>query len=168
MATLTVVKPPSDTAWPLYNQPTGLAFFPIFKNAHSSLVEWLCHGGPGFVTHIVDVPEDVESFAVVRDPFDRYISGLAQMHRQNVAADVDWPALVDGVERYNWRTGVPYTHNGDRHFHPQSDVIERMPGKPRLFPMGRRRVSSLSPALKKAAVLLQHCWCSRARSNRVT
>ena len=135
MPVATVVRPQSDTAWPLYQADHGLAFWPIFKNAHSSLVDWMRSPSLGFVPHIVGVPTSTVSFAVVRDPVGRYISGLAQLWRTGTVADVSWQTFLDGVEAYNWRTGVPYNNNGDRHFISQSATIDQMGGDPRLFPL---------------------------------
>lgn len=111
-------------------------YWPILKNGHSSIQDW-CKGF-GFETYIRDEPPaGYRSFVVVREPFGRYISGLAQMWRIGVVADLDWDLYIDAVERFNRRTHTPWTSRKDRHFLPQINTVNRSTIDRTLFPLTR-------------------------------
>ena len=132
-----LVKPVLDLPWPLYQAEANLLHYPILKNAHSSLSDHLKGRGFGFETYIRgDVPHGAVAFCVLRDPFDRYVSGLAQVWRMGLVADVTWRQFIDGVEAFNKRTATPWVYRDgrrkvDRHFVPQSVTVERMGTPPR-------------------------------------
>lgn len=132
-----VVRQADGLPFPLYHEGANLLHWPILKNAHSSLTDRL-KGKPflfGRWLREPELPVGAVSFAVWRDPFDRYVSGLAQMWRQGAVADVEWSVFVDGVEGFNRRTSSPWTCRGDRHFIPQVRTWHRMGDRRVLFRM---------------------------------
>lgn len=122
--------------WPLYHPASAVAHFPIYKNAHSALTDWLKGKPQLFQRWPKPIPDQAHSFAVIRHPYDRYISALAQIYRGGqVVPDIGWDEYIRGVEKWNLRMATPWTAQGNYHFRPQTDVIERMPADRTYFPI---------------------------------
>lgn len=108
-----------------------VAYYPILKNAHTSLKQWL--SAAGFRTVTFDDEPDVDSFTVIREPFARYLSALHTMWRGDCHEwfkALTWDEFVDRV------ASMPYvwTRNDNPHFDPQVRDVERM-RRPTLFTM---------------------------------
>lgn len=127
-----LVQPPKRQAWPLYHADTGIMFFPIYKNGHSGLCDWFKGLGFDRFIRVTDdgngyqIPDHTISLVVLREPFGRYISGLAQMSRAGIMPDLRWEDYIDAVERFNRRTSTPWNHKGDLHFAHQTTTFDRM------------------------------------------
>lgn len=118
-----------------YNQgvlfhPRGAVFWPILKCGQTSWRDLLvAHGGFGPRNEPkLEQDPDLAHFAAVREPFDRYISALAQMWRHGWVADVHWRPFIDGVERWNRERPV-WTCMDNPHFESQSARVRLMPNR---------------------------------------
>lgn len=110
----------SDLPLPLYHAGANLLHWPILKNGHSSLTDTL-KGKPFLFERWLrdELPAGAISFAVWRDPFDRYVSSLAQVWRMG-AVPGPWREFVRDVEAWNQsHPDKPWTCLDDRHFASQ-------------------------------------------------
>ncbi len=112
---------------PLYHAGAHLVHWPILKNGHSSLTDTL-KGKPFLFERWLreELPEGAVHFAVWRDPFDRYVSALAQVWRMG-AVPGPWREFIRDVEVWNQsHPDKPWTCRDDRHFASQTKHLERL------------------------------------------
>lgn len=104
-----------DVGWKVRDD---LVFWPILKCGHTSMDRWLQR--VGFVGEYDTQPEGTH-FAVLREPYARYLSAVVEMHRAGHGETVT--DLLDMVasEPEVWTAG------GNPHFEPQCARVNRMP-----------------------------------------
>lgn len=115
----------------MFNQEWGLLYFPILKNAHSALIQYLPKCG---FERAADPLPKAPAFCFIRDPYRRYISSLAQVlrFRRRRHPSAQWGELLDEVTAM-----LPevFTFNRNRHFEPQANTVARMPAAKILLPI---------------------------------
>lgn len=130
------VKAYVGTPGPMVHHRSETIFWTILKNGHTMFNSWLGEAEfallqKGVRPDRVPIPDGYLQVTVWREPFARYVSGLAQMWRQGQVADVPWDQFVDGVDAYNRRIhdanpdgqGHVWTACGNAHFFPQHQYV---------------------------------------------
>lgn len=109
-----------------------LGYVRIYKSGCTSMTGVLV--ACGFVTRAPDTwPEDYQRFSVVRDPVERWVSGVHQLW--GYASGVPfWQFLRDSLETQR-RTGEVWTMGNNAHLRPQVDFVGHHPIT--LFPLER-------------------------------
>ena len=129
---------PSVRAWIKFGGTgEGVAFWAIRKNASTTVRNWL--KGQGFRYRVLSPDIRWLHVAIVRDPYERYLSGLRQMYRHHgrrgrLRGVGNWEEFVQYVQERNKRE--LYTHNSDAHFEPQHWTVDELPA-PALFELSQ-------------------------------
>lgn len=144
-------RPPEEFLDPnrcFVNPDIGVAFWAIEKCGFTSLSAAL--QGHGFRRSSDPIDSCPIHFTVLREPYRRYVAGLATIHRLDYVADVAWSPYIVGVRKYIKRKGTVWTCNGNQHFRRQAVVTKRMPEGSRVFRL--EQISELELWLKKFGV----------------
>ena len=120
--------PPARWAPPVYDERSGILFWPTRKVATTSLTSWLVGGGwepldPRGTLPTADQISD--TFTVVREPVSRYVSALWWVWSLGYCGRWSWEIVVDSVAEYMAIDGALYTCGLDEHFAGQWRTLVR-------------------------------------------
>lgn len=115
----------------------GLAFWTIMRCASSSTSNLMKRAGLTMVRDPSLVAQDWLHLALVREPYERYLSSL--FITSNTSTDAQfypdsWPDFFAFVEEQN-RSGKFFTWNGDMHYGRQADFLVGMCEPMQLIPL---------------------------------
>ena len=112
---------------PVYDERSKIMFWPTRKVATSSVTSWLTAAGWEKLDprEIPDGLPIFETFVIVREPVERYISALWWIWALGYCGAGSWFKTVRGVADYMAIDGAVWTCHNDEHFTGQWRTLER-------------------------------------------
>ena len=105
---------------PLVHPPTRRVYWPCLKNAHTSMNKWLVDYKPVSPTCLRQTNQHSgQHWAIIRDPYERYLSALHTIWAVKHATAIDWEDYVTHVAHWNSQQPHIHTAGNNNHHAPQ-------------------------------------------------